>query len=258
MTDSPGSGSPYDPRYGPYDPQYGPSDQYGKAYPPYTDPAYAGNTPSGPGYGVPTSPFGPSPTEPLPPYWTQTYGQVPPGFPPREPPPEPPRTPRWLWIAAGLVGIVVVGLVAALVITNASSSRQTVVAPNPAMPSPSTTTQTPPATSSPTPILPFPLPTLTTPSAPSTPGATDSVVYEVTGSGRAINITYIDTGSMMQTEFNVALPWRKEVSLPKPAEEEASVTVINVGQDVTCTVTVNGVQVKQRTGIGLTICGASS
>ena len=83
------------------------------------------------------------------------------------------------------------------------------------------------------------------------------VVYEVTGDGRAINITSVDTGSMMQTEFNVVLPWRKEVDLPKPAQESASVTVINVGRDVTCSVTVNGVQVREHTGAGLTICTGS-
>ena len=48
------------------------------------------------------------------------------------------------------------------------------------------------------------------------------MVYEVTGTGRAINITYVDTGSLLQTEFNVVLPWRKEVELPSPAEDSAS------------------------------------
>lgn len=248
MTGAPRSGSPREP-------------WHGEAYPPYTDPAYAGNAPYGPTYGVPAFGPGTSQTEPLPPYWTQTYGgQVPPGTPPQGPPPEPPRTPRWLWVAAGLVAILVVGLVAALVITNTSSSRQTVVAPNPPIPVPSTTTPSPPTTSPRAPIFPIPLPPLptsTTPTQPATPGATDSVVYEVTGNGRAINITYVDSGSVMQTEFNVVLPWHKEVTLPRPAEEEASVTVINVGRDVTCSVTVNGVQVRQRTGMGLTICTAS-
>ena len=40
------------------------------------------------------------------------------------------------------------------------------------------------------------------------------MIYEVTGDGRAINITYVDTGSVLQTEFNVMLPWSKEVELP--------------------------------------------
>ena len=87
---------------------------------------------------------------------------------------------------------------------------------------------------------------------PST--GTESVVYNVTGEGRAINITYVDTGGIMQTEFNVALPWSKEVSLGAPAKNSASVAVVNVGRDVTCSVSVNGAQVRQRTGRGLTIC----
>ena len=42
------------------------------------------------------------------------------------------------------------------------------------------------------------------------------VVYNVDGNGRAINITYVDTGGVLQTEFNVMLPWSKEVELPQP------------------------------------------
>jgi hypothetical protein len=80
------------------------------------------------------------------------------------------------------------------------------------------------------------------------------VVYSVAGEGRAINITYVDTGGVMQTEFNVALPWSKEVSLSAPAKSSASVAVVNVGRDVTCSVSVNGSQVRQRSGRGLTIC----
>ena len=83
------------------------------------------------------------------------------------------------------------------------------------------------------------------------------MVYEVTGTGRAINITYVDTGGVLQTEFNVVLPWRKEVELPSPAEDSASLTIINVGREVTCSVTIDGVQVEANTGTGLTICAAS-
>lgn len=248
MTDSPRWGPPSEPT-GPY----------GYPYPPYSDPAYAGNSPYGPTYPPSVPPTGPAPTQPLPPYWTQTYGQVPPGVPPEEPPPEPPKTPRWLWVAAGVAVVVVVGLVGALIIANTSTRRQTVVAPAPTMPEPTTTTRTtkPTITRSPTPLLPPPLTTPPMTSPPTQPGATDDVVYEVTGRGRAINITYVDSGSVMQTEFNVVLPWRKEVNLASPAQDSASVTVINVGRDITCTVTVNGAQVRQRTGSGLTICSAS-
>ena len=82
------------------------------------------------------------------------------------------------------------------------------------------------------------------------------MVYEVNGNGRAINITYVDTGNVLQTEFNVVLPWRKEVELPSPARDSASVTIINVGRQVTCAVTINGAQVEANTGNGLTICTA--
>ncbi|EUA01652.1 conserved membrane family protein [Mycobacterium kansasii 824] len=112
----------------------------------------------------------------------------------------------------------------------------------------------------PTPSI-VPAPTTTggsgTPSETPTPGAMQTVVYNVTGEGRAISVTYIDTGDVIQTEFNVALPWSKEVSLPKSSLHPASVTIINIGHNVTCSVTVAGVQVRQRTGVGLTICDAS-
>jgi hypothetical protein len=162
-----------------------------------------------------------------------------------------------LWVAAGFAVVVVLGLVAALVIANTSSKKDTVVAPIPAMPETTTTPRTTPRTTTRLPIPVFPLPTTTPPSESPAPGATEPVVYEVTGRGRAINITYVDTGSLMQTEFNVLLPWRKQVSLPKPAADAASVTVINVGRDITCTVSVAGVQVRERTGAGLIICSAS-
>jgi hypothetical protein len=152
----------------------------------------------------------------------------------------------------------VIGLVIALVIVN-SSSQQTVVAPLPSMTQPSFTTPTPTPTSRPA-IPVFPLPTL--PSAPSTtgpstPGATETVEYDVSGDGRAINITYVDTGGVLQTEFNVMLPWNKTVELAKPAKDSASVSIINVGREVNCSITVNGVQVQQRTGAGLTICSGA-
>jgi hypothetical protein len=240
-----------------------PTQPLGNSYPGYTDPAYASQASYGPPY---QAPYVPPPTEQLPayspygndPYATSQYGaQYPPGEPP-EPPPEGPKSPRWLWFVAGISVLMVIGLVIALVIVN-SSRQQTVVAPLPSMTEPSFTTPTP--TTSPRPTIPvFPLPTLpSTPSttSPSTPGATETVVYDVSGDGRAINITYVDTGGVLQTEFNVMLPWSKEVELAQPAEDSASVSIINVGREVNCSITVNGVQVQQRTGAGLTICTAA-
>jgi hypothetical protein len=240
-----------------------PTQPPGNSYPGYTDPAYASQASYGPPY---QAPYVPPSTERLPayspygndPYATGQYGaQYPPGEPP-QPPPEGPKSPRWLWVVAGIAVLMVIGLVIALVIVN-SSSQQTVVAPLPSMTEPSFTTPKPTTTSRP-PIPVFPLPTLpsapstTGPTGPSTPGATETVEYDVSGDGRAINITYVDTGGVLQTEFNVMLPWNKTVELAQPAKDSASVSIINVGRDVNCSITVNGVQVQQRTGAGLTIC----
>lgn len=233
-------------------------------YPPNTDPAYSGYW--GPTTQYPTAYPGYPPTQPteqLPPYWQSGNGY--PGAPPL--PPEPPKKPsKWLWAAAIVAVLLVTGLVLALVIVSNSSKDSTIVAPptsQTAMPSrtlvpPSATTARPPTrTGIPAP-LPLPTETLvpTVPGAPSTPAptGTDTVVYSVSGQGRAINITYVDTGGIMQTEFNVALPWSKEVSLAAPARTSASVAVVNIGRDVTCSVSVNGAMVRQRSGRGLTIC----
>lgn len=243
------------------DPAYGTG-----GYPPNTDPAYSGywGPPNYPGYGAPPT----QPTQQLPPYWQTGHPVSPP------PPPEPPKKPsRWLWLAAVAAVLLVTGLVLALVIVSNSSRDATVVAPpsttSKTMSQPTTTprTRTPTRTTTAMPA-PLPVPTETfdptetfeptDPGLPTTEGppptGTETVLYAVNGEGRAINITYVDTGGIMQTEFNVALPWSKEVSLAAPAKTTASVAVVNIGRDVTCTVSVNGAQVRQRTGQGLTIC----
>jgi len=234
-------------------------------YPPNTDPAYSGywGPPSYPGYGAPPGAAPTQPTQQIPPYW-QTGG-----YPAAPPPPEPPRKPSpWLWAGAIAAVLLVTGLVLALVIVSSSSKDATIVAPpsttqprGPAtVPAPATTIPRTPPTRTTTAPLPIPtaVPAPTDPGFPTTEGppptGSESVLYTVNGDGRAINITYVDTGGIMQTEFNVALPWSKEVSLAAPAKTSASVAVVNIGRDVTCTVSVNGAQIRQRTGQGLTIC----
>jgi hypothetical protein len=241
-------------------------DQGTGGYPPNTDPAYSGywgphqyGAPGTAGYGAPPT----QPTQQLPPYWQGA------GYPAPPPPPEPPKKPsRWLWAAAAAAVLLVTGLVLALVIVSNSTKDATVVAPPSStttrLPEPITTTPRtrPPSrttTAMPAPIpIPIPTPEPTEPGLPATeapaPTGTETVVYAVNGEGRAINITYVDSGGIMQTEFNVALPWSKEVSLAAPAKSSASVAVVNIGRDVTCTLSVNGAQVRQRTGQGLTIC----
>lgn len=250
--------------YDPNRPQWSqPTEQMGSPYPP-VDPAY-GATYSYPGYVPSAPPLGPETTQQLPPYWTQTQYQPPPP-PPGEPPPGPPKSPRWLWVLAGAAVTLVVGLVVALVIANGSTRDDTAVAPLPPMPEPSTTVPLPTTTRTTA-----PRPTTTTSpetSAPATsasPGspttttdaaATETVVYNVTGEGRAISITYVDTGGMLQMEFNVVLPWSRQVALSPSTAKAASVTVINVGREVNCSISLNGTQTVQRSGTGLTICSS--
>src|SRR5689334_21046746 len=236
---------------------------FGDSYPGYTDPAYASQAPYGPTYQAPGAP---PPTERLsayPPYGYDAYatGQYgPPGGPPQPPEPEGPKSPRWLWIVAAVAVLTVIGLVIALVIVN-SSKQETVVAPLPSVPEPTSTRPIPTTTRPTIPVFPLPTPpstpSTTGPSTTGTPGATETVVYDVSGDGRAINITYVDTGGVLQTEFNVMLPWSKEVQLAQSAKDSASVSIINVGREVSCSISVNGVQVQQRTGAGLTICTAA-
>ena len=227
-------------------------------YPGYTDPAYAGQAPYGPTYQAPAAP---APTERLPEYSAYGYdpnatGQY--GRQRRRRRRTEPKAPRWLWVVAGIAVLAVVGLVITLVIVN-SSRQRTVVAPLPPIPDSTFTTPktTPPTTTSRTPTTPVPLPGPSPPTAGTTaPGAMQTVVYDVAGEGRAMNITYVDTGGVLQTEFNVTLPWSKEVQLGQPAKDSASVSIINLGSDVDCSITVDGVVVQQLTGSGLTICTA--
>lgn len=250
-----------------------PTQQAPYGQPGHADPAYANQAPYDPSRQLPYQAPVP-PTEQFPAY--SPYGQQPPpnapytgpygtqyvqGGPPEPPEPEKPGRALWLWALAALSVVIVIGLVIALVVVNGSQS-QTVVAPPNSPPEP--TLRTAPSTSSRAPTTtrtPIPLPPTattspgqtTSPGAPA-PGGTETVVYDVEGEGRAINITYIDTGGVFQTEFNVMLPWRKEVSLAAPAKGSASVSIINVGRDITCSISVDDTLVQQRTGSGLTVC----
>lgn len=225
----------------------------------YSDPAYASQTPYGSAYQPPPAQ---DTTRQLPPYDPYAY-QAPPtdqfGAPPTTPgEPDRPGPALWLWALAALSVVIVVGLVIALVVVNGSQS-QTVVAPPDAPPEPSFGTSTPSTTRTPSTTSPIPIPvpppaTTPAPGETATPGPTETVVYDVQGDGRAINITYIDSGGVFQTEFNVMLPWSKEVRLSAPARQSASVSIINVGREITCAISVDGAQVQQRTGSGLTIC----
>jgi hypothetical protein len=222
--------------------------------PRYTDPAYSGQSSYPPPYypGSSPDPNSANPTDKLPQYWLQ--GQPPPDQTTPESTPGRPKAPRWLWIAAGAALVLVTALVIALVIANGTAGRQTAVPALPAIPS--SQNAAPTTSTSPSPSASASGPTTET-SQPGDAGAMQTVSYNVSGEGRAISITYVDNDGMMQTEFNVALPWSKDVSLPSSGSRTPNVTIVNIGHDVTCSVTVDGVEINQRTGAGLTVCNGS-
>jgi hypothetical protein len=223
-------------------------------YPGYTDPAYSGQLYPPPYYpGSSSDPNSANPTEKLPQYWL--HGQPPPDQTTPESTPGRPKAPRWLWIAAGAAVVLVTALVIALVIANGTASRQTAVPALPAMPS--SPNPVPTTSTSPSPSAGASGPSTET-SPPPDASVMQTVSYNVSGEGRAISITYVDNDGMMQTEFNVALPWSKDVSLPSSGSRTPNVTIVNIGHDVTCSVTVDGVEINQRTGAGLTVCNGSS
>jgi len=252
-------------RFGPTLAGSEPTGPQGPWYQPPADPAYADQAPYAPTYRghIPHWAPGLNDAQQLPPYWQQ--GMPPPGQPPSQgpdpAPPGGPKPPRWLWLAAGVAVFLVVALMIALALANDAIKKQTAVPPLAPMPetssefptpSPSTRTSPPSRTHVPAP----PPGGSQTPTETTAPAALQDVVYSVTGEGRALSIMYIATGDVVQTEFNVALPWTKEVSLAKSAVHPAAVTIVNFGYNVTCSVTVAGVQVSQRVGVGLTICDA--
>jgi hypothetical protein len=224
-------------------------------YRPYADPAYSGQPSYPPPYypGSSHDPTSANPTDKLPLYWLQ--GQPPPNRASQDPEPEKPKAPRWLWIVAAAAVVLVTALLISLVIANGTARKQTAV---PALPStPGSPTPVPVVPHSPSHSARAPEPATTEPSQPAAPGSMQTVVYNVSGDGRAISITYLDNDGMMQTEFNVGLPWSKEVSLPESGSRTPNVTIVNIGHDVTCSVTVDGVEINQRSGAGLTICNGN-
>lgn len=243
-------------------------DGWGREHPgTYNYPAYPGS-PYGQQPPYPAS-AGSKPTEQLPAYSPYGYGpytggpagppNAPGGEPPEPPTPGGPNPRRWLWVLAGLAMLTVLGLVIGLVIVN-SSQQNTVVAPpqTPIEPTitapPSTTTRAPTTTRTLAPTTPSTTPGITPAPGETVPSGTHTVVYSVGGEGRAISILYLDSGGVLQTEFNVLLPWTKQVQLTGQANSMASVSIVNVGHEVTCSITIDGAATQQSSGTGLTLC----
>ncbi|MBB4855130.1 hypothetical protein HNP40_002522 [Mycobacteroides chelonae] len=175
----------------------------------------------------------------------QQYGSY--GPPPKDP--EPPRRSNtfWLWV----VGIGALVVIVALIITLFVLIQRQDDRPPTVVATPSTRTST---TTVPSRLTIPPIPSFTIPPIPVDPptqgsqAATEAVVYEVGGHGPALNITYFDASGSLQMEFNVKLPWRKEVKLNAKQVTNAVVIAADFSHDVSCSLVVNGTQKSTTSG----------
>ncbi|WNV90633.1 MmpS family transport accessory protein [Umezawaea sp. Da 62-37] len=159
-----------------------------------------------------------------------TYPQQP--QPPQQPPayyapmpPAPKKTKKWPWVVGIIVALVVIGSVA-----NGGKTPTTPAASTPGASTPAAPVAT------------------VAPVENAAPAAkVRTVVYEVTGTGTAGNITYTTDG-MTSTEqvSDVPLPWSKTIELPtNEALQIVQVLAQNGGDgEISATITVDGKVVK--------------
>jgi hypothetical protein len=173
---------------------------------------------------------------------------------------------RWIWVAGVAGAILLVAIICTVVILGGGDSgavSKTVVPPTPTL-TPTTAqsavTTAPPAMTTaappPPPIAPLSPETVTTvapsptasaapvpaPAAAPTavaPVSPRTIVYQVTGTRPLLDmvtVVYTDAQGALQTEFNVALPWTRTVTLD-PGVELKSVIATSLTGQLNCAVT---------------------
>ncbi len=222
-------------------------------YPPNTDPAYSGQywSPGYYGQGAPVTQPPTQPTEQMPPYWQPGMG-YPPGPPP---PPPPPKSTRWLWIAAGAAVLLVTALVAVLVIVSMSSQDSTIVAPptaqndSPIPPRLTLRTDDAAAAHGDGPAGPGSHRPHQRSHGPHRPPGDRGLQRHRRGPRDQHHLRRHRrcAADRVQRDAAVEQGGRR---WPRRPKDSASVASSTSGRDVTCCVTVNGVQVRQRTGRG--------
>ena len=175
---------------------------------------------------------------------------------------------RWIWVAGVAVAILLIAVICTVVILGGGDSgsvSKTVIATTAPAPPVATSTVAAPALTTPavtTPALPSagPLPapsaplspeTVTTiapsptavatadPAPPAAALAPTSVTYQVTGTRPLLDlvtVVYTDGRGALQTDFNVALPWSRTVTLD-PGVQLKSVTATSLTGQLNCSIT---------------------
>ena len=161
---------------------------------------------------------------------------------------------RWIWVAGVAAAILLIAVICTVVIlgggdSGAVSKTVTPVAPFTAQ----TATSAPPTTSlAPPPVAPSaPLSPETVTTVPPSPTASvdpvpaqvlpaaNTITYQVTGTRQLIDlvtVVYTDQQGALQTEFNVALPWSRTVTL-NPGVALTSVTATSLTGQLNCSIT---------------------
>jgi hypothetical protein len=166
---------------------------------------------------------------------------------------------RWIWVA-GVAGVILlVAVICTVVILGGGDSgsvSKTIAAPTPTTAAPAVTTAPPALTSTVPPAVPAPsaplspetvttvAPSPTASAAPPPPveaavPSPRTITYQVTGTRQLLDmvtVVYTDAQGALQTEFNVALPWSRTVTLD-PGVELKSVIATSLTGQLNCSVT---------------------
>jgi hypothetical protein len=181
---------------------------------------------------------------------------------------------RWIWVAGVAGAILLIAVICTVVILGGGDSgpvSKTVAAPTSTTAQAATTTAPPAMTSAapPAPVAPLSPETVTTvapsPTANAVPAPTEVappspqvVTYHVRGTRQLLDlvtVVYTDAQGALQTEFNVALPWTRTVTLD-PGVELKSVTATSLTGQLNCSVTdsTGATVVAQNTNSMITTC----
>lgn len=196
---------------------------------------------------------------------------------------------RWIWVAGVAAAILLIAVICTVVILGGGDSgavSKTIAAPTPtsttvpqdavkttAPPlapsaalvpaptgplSPETVTTIAPSVTATTPPMPPPAAAAPSAIAPVSPVSPQTVTYLVTGKRPLLDmvtIVYTDAQGALQTEFNVALPWVKSVTLD-PGVELKSVTATSLTGQLNCQISdaSGATLVAQNTGTMIASC----
>jgi hypothetical protein len=164
---------------------------------------------------------------------------------------------RWIWVAGVAGAILLIAVICTVVILGGGDSgsvSKTIIATTATTPPVATSTAPPVMTSAappPAPVAPLSPETVTTVAPSPSPTASadpapavaapspNAITYQVTGTRQLLDlvtVVYTDAQGALQTEFNIALPWSRTVTLD-PGVQLKSVTATSLTGQLNCSIT---------------------